>query len=163
MLMSLFFYWKVGAPFLWILLFSTVVDFYLGKAVYNAKTKRGKQWFIATSMITNLSMLAYFKYFKFFAVEWNKLVFDKGLPDWMHILHPEENAIGIWLNGQLDMNGFLEALPMVVGISFYTFQTMSYTIDIYRGHIKPLKQHCGFGVLCFILPTIGSRPHCAGI
>ena len=155
---SLFFYWRVGAPFLYILIFSTIVDFFLGKAVYNAQTKFKKKLFIAISMVTNLSMLAYFKYFKFIAVEWNALITSKDLPDFMYITHPKENAIGLWLNGQFDANMFLESLPMVVGISFYTFQTMSYSIDIYRGHIKPLKNIIDFGFFVSFFPQLVAGP-----
>ncbi len=158
MLVSLFFYWKVGFPFVWILIFSTVVDFFLGKAVFNAKSDLKKKLFIALSMVTNLSMLAYFKYFKFFAHEWNNLVADRGFPDWLHIMNPQENAIGIWLNNGFDANIFLESLPMVVGISYYTFQTMSYTIDIYRGHIKPLNNIVDFGFFVSFFPQLVAGP-----
>jgi len=154
MLVSLFFYWKVGAPFVWILLFSTVIDFYLGKAVYLAKTNGRKKLFLAISVIVNLSVLVYFKYFNFFATEWNTL----DLPSWMHIAHAKENAIGIWLNGGFNANIFLESLPMVVGISYYTFQTMSYSIDIYRGHIKPLKNIIDFGFFVSFFPQLVAGP-----
>ena len=155
MFVSLFFYWKVGAPFLWILIFSTVVDFYLGRAVYRARSDIWKKWFIAFSLISNLGLLAYFKYFKFIATNWNDI---RGLPDWMHIAHPEENAIGLWLNGQFNGDIFLDSLPMVVGISFYTFQTMSYSIDIYRGHIKPLKNIIDFGFFVSFFPQLVAGP-----
>lgn len=154
MLVSLFFYWKVGAPFVYILLFSTVIDFYLGRAVYNANTDNKKRWFIAISMIVNLSVLLYFKYFNFFATEWNSL----DLPSWMHIANAKENAIGIWLNGGLNANVFLESLPMVVGISYYTFQTMSYTIDIYRKQIKPLDNIIDFGFFVSFFPQLVAGP-----
>ena len=152
---SLFFYWKVGAPFLYILLFSTVVDFYLGKAVYHARGKLKKKLFITASMITNLGILAYFKYFKFFASNWNEI---RGLPDWLHIANAKENAIGMWLNGQFSADMFIDSLPMVVGISFYTFQTMSYSIDIYRGHIKPLKNIIDFGFFVSFFPQLVAGP-----
>lgn len=158
MLASLFFYWKVGAPFVWILVFSTVIDFFLGKAVYSAKTDLRKKLFISVSMVTNLGMLAYFKYFNFFATEWNSLIGERGLPDWMHIMHAKENAIGIWLNGGLTGDVFIEALPMVVGISYFTFQTMSYTIDIYRGQIKPLNNIIDFGFFVSFFPQLVAGP-----
>lgn len=158
MLVSLFFYWKVGAPFLWILIFSTIVDFYLGKAVYYDSSKARKKMWVAISMVTNLGMLAYFKYFKFIAVNWNSLILERDLPDWMYIQNADRNAMGIFLNGQMNADVFLDNLPMVVGISFYTFQTMSYTIDIYRGHIKPLRNMIDFGFFVTFFPQLVAGP-----
>lgn len=158
MLVSLFFYWKVGAPFLWILIFSTVIDYLLGKAVYADKSQLRKKIWVSVSMVTNLGMLVYFKYFVFIATNWNDLIVERSLPDWMLISNPEQNALGMLLNGELGGNFFLENLPMVVGISFYTFQTMSYTIDIYRQHIKPLNNIIDFGFFVTFFPQLVAGP-----
>ncbi len=158
MLVSLFFYWKVGAPFLYILIFSTFIDYGLGWAVYRDVKKWRKQLWVAVSMVINLGMLAYFKYFKFIASNWNSLITERDLPDWMYIQNADKNALGMLLNGQFGADLFLENLPMVVGISFYTFQTMSYTIDIYRGHIKPLKSIVDFGFFVTFFPQLVAGP-----
>jgi D-alanyl-lipoteichoic acid acyltransferase DltB (MBOAT superfamily) len=157
-LVSLFFYWKVGAPFLWILIFSTFIDYGLGWAVFKDPKKWRKQLWVATSMVINLGMLAYFKYFKFIAANWNSMVAERDLPDWMYIQNADKNALGMLLNGQFGADIFLENLPMVVGISFYTFQTMSYTIDIYRGHIKPLRSIVDFGFFVTFFPQLVAGP-----
>lgn len=155
---SLFFYWRVGAPFVWILLVSTVVDFFLGKAIYASSSSLKKKSYLALSVVVNLAMLGYFKYFKFFAENWNAMISQHDWSSSMLISHPHENAIGIWLNGQFTGDLFMDALPMIVGISFYTFQSMSYSLDIYRGQLKPLKNIVDFGFFVSFFPQLVAGP-----
>ena len=155
---SLFFYWRVGAPFVWILVVSTIVDFFLGKAIYASNSSLKKKTYVILSVIVNLSMLGYFKYFKFFASNWNAMITQHDWSTSMLISNPQDNAIGIWLNGQFNGDLFMDALPMIVGISFYTFQSMSYSLDIYRNKLKPLNNIVDFGFFVSFFPQLVAGP-----
>jgi alginate O-acetyltransferase complex protein AlgI len=102
-------YWSKN--YFLLLMFTVVLDFYVAKAIYYSKTPRGRKALLLTSMITNLAILGFFKYYNFFAESLNGLVHVAGADS--HLL-PHLNLI----------------LP--IGISFYTFQSMSYVIDVYR-------------------------------
>ena len=107
-LSSLFFYAWGEPRYIWIMLFSTLVDFTCGKRIHFYKTQdqinKAKLW-LSVSLFANLGLLGFFKYSDFLIQNINNL-FSTSIP----------------------LLGF--ALP--IGISFYTFQTMSYTIDVFR-------------------------------
>jgi len=119
---SLFFYYKcTGGPVnLWILysypflllIFSAVVDFFLGHFIFIAPSKAGKLLFLVLSLVFNLGMLVYFKYTNFFI----------------------EIA-----NAAFDTKWALQNIYLPAGISFFVFQTLSYSIDVYRGQIEPVS------------------------
>jgi len=107
-----------GAPeFIFILLISTIIDFYVVKQLYIADDKKRKRLLLILSLTMNLGLLAYFKYANFFVENFN---------DMLH-------AIGVHRVGWTKV-----VLP--IGISFYTFQTLTYSIDVYRGVHKPLAK-----------------------
>lgn len=108
---SVLFYAYWSKTYVFLLLFTVILDFYVAKAIYYAKTQKSRKALLLISMITNLMILGFFKYYNFFAESLNGLVNISGGSD--HIL-PHLNLI----------------LP--IGISFYTFQSMSYVIDVYR-------------------------------
>ncbi len=128
---SLFFYYKTSGIYVWILLFSTVVDFGLGWAIHKAKTKFSRTFFLFLSLLANLGLLAYFKY-TFFILDTISL-FTEGSYDTFDIFLP-------------------------VGISFYTFQTMSYSIDIFRNKITPLKNPIDFAFFVSFFPQLVAGP-----
>src|SRR5690606_13653356 len=98
-----------------LIILSSLVDFWCGKQIFRAGTKKQKRIFLLISLFVNLGVLFFFKYFGFFADELITL-----FSSWGYSVHPVTLKI---------------ILP--VGISFYTFQTLSYTIDIYRGRLNP--------------------------
>lgn len=105
-----------GAPqFLFVVLISTVVDFYLVRWMHNQENSKRKRGLLFLSISLNVGLLAYFKYANFFIENVNSAFSSIGVSEiaWTEI-----------------------ALP--IGISFYTFQTLTYSIDIYRGTNKPL-------------------------
>ena len=110
----LFFYFSSNY-LLSLLIISTVLDYYVGKEIYNSKTKARKKSLLVISLAGNLGLLGFFKYADFaidqFNVFGNYINLSDGIP---------------FLN-----------LALPIGISFYTFQTISYTVDIYRGQLKP--------------------------
>ena len=120
-LFSLYFFYKAcGFYFLFILL-SAVVDFNLSNWIHDAKTKRRKNLILTFSIVINLGLLFYFKYTNFFIGIINDLSSGQIQP--LHLILP-------------------------IGISFYTFENLSYTIDVYRGKFKPVQSFFDY---CFFL------------
>ena len=131
---SAVFYGWIHPWFLALLYFSAVLDYSCGRAM--ARYPGHKGWFLAVSLAGNLGMLGYFKYMDFF-LENVIAAFDLlGLGTSVHTL-------GIFLP---------------VGISFYTFQTMSYTLDIYRGELEPRTNFLDYVVFVSFFPQLVAGP-----
>lgn len=132
---SYIFYGYWDYRFTILLLISTIVDFQLGKKLFAAKENKKKKYLLL-SICTNLGILGFFKYYDFFIDSFSSVaaLFNQDL-DFLHL-----NVI----------------LP--VGISFYTFQTMSYTIDIYRGKLKPTNSIVDFSVFVSFFPQLVAGP-----
>ena len=128
-LFSLFFYYKSSGFYFWILIVSTLVDYTLGIYIYNAK-KTKRLLYLIISLVSNLGILIYFKYTNFF--------------------------IDI-ING-FGANYKLLDIFLPVGISFYTFQTLSYSIDVYRGKLLPEKNILNFAFFVTFFPQLVAGP-----
>ena len=122
--------------FLSLLWISTIVDFVVGKRMGSSDDPIVRKRLLITSMGVNLGILGFFKYFGFFAESAGELLAGLGL--------------------QADFATLRIVLP--VGISFYTFQTMSYTIDIYRREIEPTNNLLGFAVFVAFFPQLVAGP-----
>lgn len=132
---SLFFYaW--GAPkFVFLVVGSVIVDFYLIDSMYKSKVKRTRLWLLTISISINLGLLLYFKYANFFI----------------------ENVNGVLSSfGQENVSWTSVVLP--IGISFYTFQTLTYSIDVFRGTHKPLKTPLQYLVYIMLFPQMIAGP-----
>ncbi|MCD4781575.1 MAG: MBOAT family protein [Candidatus Omnitrophica bacterium] len=136
LLASYYFYGSWDWRFLSLLWISTVVDFYCGRAIQETSQKSKRQTYLTLSIITNLGILGFFKYFNFFTANLQALFSTWGV-----------NVT----TGTLDI-----ILP--VGISFYTFQTMSYTIDIYYGKMKAEKSFLNFALFVAFFPQLVAGP-----
>lgn len=130
---SYLFYMWWNPAFILLIVFSTMIDFIVGNKIYRSNHR---QTWLLISIATNLSLLGFFKYFGFF--EENLLLIFRLL-GW----EPSWTAINV-------------ILP--VGISFYTFQTMSYSIDIYRGKLKPTESPLDFAVFVAFFPQLVAGP-----
>ena len=117
---SLVFYSAWDYRFLLLIISSTIIDFFLGIKI--SKSNTHKKLFLILSITTNLGLLFIFKYFNFFIDSFETIL----------------NSIGFY------NSFFLVKIILPVGISFYTFQTLSYSIGIYRGEIKPTKDFVKF-------------------
>lgn len=147
---SLLFYYKTSGLFIGILLFSTVNDFFLGKAIYFARSVFLKKFLVAISVIINLSTLCYFKYAYFFTDSYNAL-FESN--------YQVVNYLAEWANTWASVDYFtVDTIILPVGISFYTFQTISYSVDIYRKKIKPLNSIIDFGFFVSFFPQLVAGP-----
>ena len=131
---SYYFYAYWDYRFCGLLLLSTAVDFNIAKWMHRSDRDAVRRSLLAASVTVNLSILGTFKYANFF-IDSAKQVFD-----------------GAGLGSQsLDL-----ILP--VGISFYTFQTLSYTIDVYRRKLSPTQSIVDFALVRCVLSAIGGRP-----
>jgi D-alanyl-lipoteichoic acid acyltransferase DltB (MBOAT superfamily) len=122
--------------FLTLIIGSTLVDYFCGLAIHRSKNRIHRARYLAISIFTNLGLLGFFKYFDFFAGSLRDLALGFG-----------------W---QIDPFTLNVVLP--VGISFYTFQTMSYTIDIYRGSLKPTRNLLDLAVFVAFFPQLVAGP-----
>ncbi len=148
-LVSLFFYYKTGGLFLFILIFVTVVDYTCGLLIYRSERKGTRKFFILLSIVSNLGLLAYFKYTGFIVNTINRL-FDSNLKV-VDILSGFSNSI---LGTSFDISYII--LP--VGISFFTFQSLSYTIDVYRRKMDPVRNIIDFGFYVSFFPHLVAGP-----
>lgn len=132
---SYFFFFYSSNYLISLLIASTLMDYYLGKAIWNSKSLQRKKALLIASMAGNLGLLGFFKYANFGIDQFNSLGSSFG-----------------WTNLE-----FLNiALP--IGISFYTFQTMSYTIDIYRGKLTPSNSLKEFALFVSFFPQLVAGP-----
>ena len=133
---SYYFYMCWKPEYVILIIISTLIDYFAGQQIHLARSKVKKKLFLTISLISNLGILAAFKYFNFFSdsvqVIFEQFSIDMSLPV-LNVLLP-------------------------VGISFYTFQTLSYTIDIYRGQIKPQKHLGIFAVYVSFFPQLVAGP-----
>jgi alginate O-acetyltransferase complex protein AlgI len=130
-LFSLFFYYKCSGFFFGLILFSSVVDYVISNLIYEEKSAFYRKFYLIVSLVVNLGLLGYFKYTNFFIENFN------------------------WA---FDRNFKLENIILPVGISFYTFQTLSYTIDIYRKDLKPAKTFIDFLFFVSFFPQLVAGP-----
>lgn len=135
---SLYFYFKSSGLCVLLLLASASSDFIIGMLMDRQKTDIKKKLLVSLSIIINLGVLSYFKYFNFFAdIFWNikNSILNNGSDAWINV-----------------------DIVLPVGISFYTFQTMSYIIDIYRGEIKPVKRWVDYVFYVSFFPQLVAGP-----
>jgi len=146
---SLFFYWTTSQAFISILIFSTVSDYFIGFKIYeNDSGWRKKSW-LALSIFLNLFMLVYFKYAYFFTDSINN-AFGTDFEVTNHFAYMTNQIFG--------SNFRADSILLPVGISFFTFQTMSYSIDIYRGEVKPVRNILDFGFYVSFFPQLVAGP-----
>jgi alginate O-acetyltransferase complex protein AlgI len=133
LIFSLFFYaW--GAPdFIYLVGISLVIDFYIVRQI--SRSADNRKLFLWLSVLLNIGMLGYFKYANFFVDNFNEIL----------------NAFGMKQAGWLEV-----ALP--IGISFFTFQKLSYTIDIYRGTSRPLQKLTDYAMYIMLFPQLIAGP-----
>ena len=135
---SLVFYFWGESWLVLVMLTSTFIDFWCGLAIGRFSGRRTRRSFLILSIVANLSLLAFFKYSGFGIDSFNSLVAFARLSHWQ-------------------VPGFAEvALPL--GISFYTFQSMSYTIDVYRREVEPTRNILGFVSFVTMFPQLVAGP-----
>ncbi len=129
---SLYFYYKSSGLYLLLLIFAAVSDFVIARGIARTTSQRRRGWLMALSVGVNLGMLFYFKYTNFFISMGNGLV-GEGFMEFQNIFLP-------------------------VGISFFVFQSMSYTIDVYRSKITPLSRFQDYLFYLSFFPQLVAGP-----
>lgn len=130
-LFSLYFYYKSSGGYFLLLVLATVVDYNLANLIYSAENKLRRKIFLISSLVINLGVLGYFKYTNFFFETYSTL------------------------SGST-FNHFDIFLP--VGISFFTFQSLSYTLDVYRGNLKPVDDVLDYAFYLSFFPQLVAGP-----
>lgn len=123
--------------FLGLIIATTMVDFIVGIQLQKHKTKRVRKQLLWVSIVFNLCVLGFFKYYNFFIESWASLL----------------GSVGYGFS-----NTWTLKVILPIGISFYTFQTMSYTIDVYRKKIKPTKDLIAFAGFVAFFPQLVAGP-----
>jgi len=146
---SLYFYYKSSDKFVFLLIFSVFTNYFLGKWIFLASTKFAKQSIVALGVILNIAILGYFKYTYFFTDAFNSMFGSKFVPI---------NKFAEWANWLLGEPRFATEILLPVGVSFFTFQTISYLIDIYRKEIEPVKHFFDYAFFVTFFPPLVSGP-----
>jgi len=133
---SYYFYGAWDWRFTSLLMVSTVVDYFVGQRLHLATDLRRRKLLLAASVVVNLGILGFFKYFNFFVDSFGVLLGGAGFDPHMPVLR----------------------VILPVGISFYTFQTMSYTIDIYRKRLEPTLNFIDFALFVSFFPQLVAGP-----
>src|SRR6202012_2503558 len=128
---SLYFFYKACGWFVGLVIVSAVVDFIISNAIYRIANPVKKKALLVTSIVLNLGLLFYFKYTNFFI-----------------------QLIGNF--SSLKMHPLNLLLP--VGISFYTFENLSYTVDVYKGHFKPVTRFIDYLYFLSFFPKLMMGP-----
>ena len=131
---SYFFYMAWEPSYILLIMVSTTVDYFISNQI--TKPLKNKKRLLVTSLTINLGLLFFFKYFNFFSETVNSALSSIGI-----IYQP-----------------ILSEVLLPVGISFYTFQTLSYTIDVYRGIIRPEKNFGKFALYVSFFPQLVAGP-----
>lgn len=136
LLTSYVFYGWWDWRFLFLIAFSTLVDYALGLSLANSQRSARRKLLLGLSIGVNLGLLGFFKYYNFFI----------------------ENFISVFSFFGLTFNIRLLHIILPVGISFYTFQTLSYTLDIYRGRLEPTRNFIAFAAFISFFPQLVAGP-----
>ncbi len=133
---SYFFFYFSSNYLITLLIFSTILDYFIAKEIWKTKEKNRKKLLLIISLAGNLGLLGFFKYADFAIAQFNILGNYIDLAEEIPFLH----------------------LALPIGISFYTFQTISYTVDVYRGHLKPSKTFREFALFVTFFPQLVAGP-----
>jgi alginate O-acetyltransferase complex protein AlgI len=133
---SYLFYASWSAPLLLLLVGSTLLDFSVARAIGGSEDPERRRRLLAVSIVGNLGVLGFFKYYGFFV---------------------ESAAAGLHALG-LDVGTSTLSIVLPVGISFYTFQTLGYTIDVHRRHLAPCTSLLDFALYVAYFPQLVAGP-----
>lgn len=122
--------------FLSLILFSTLIDYWVGRQLEISEDNKKRKQLLAISLLVNLGLLGVFKYYNFFIESW----------------------IDAWAMAGVTMHASTLKIILPVGISFYTFQTLSYSIDVYRKKLKATSNFVSFAAYVSFFPQLVAGP-----
>jgi D-alanyl-lipoteichoic acid acyltransferase DltB (MBOAT superfamily) len=135
---SCLFYMAWHPAYIVLILGSTVIDYVVGLRIYASSREKTRKRWLLVSLVSNLGLLGIFKYFNFAS-------------------QASADVLGLFFGIEIENPPFLDVL-LPVGISFYTFQTLSYTIDIYRRKLEPTRNFFQFAFFVTYFPQLVAGP-----
>ena len=142
---SLFFYFKTSGLFVLMLVFAIVFNFFTARRIEKVETAIKKKIYLIFSVVIDLSVLFYFKYAYFFTDIYNNLFSTNN-----QII----NYLAQWSNNLIGTHFTVDVILLPVGISFFTFQIISYVVDVYRGRLKAVTNIFDFGFYVSFFPQL---------
>lgn len=148
-LVSVYFYYKTGGLFVTVLIFSIIANFYITLALNKSKKDGVKKLWIAASILVNIGMLCFFKYDYFFTETINSI---------FHTHFQVVTHAAKWSNALFGTHFDLGAILPPVGISFFTFHSLTYVMDVYRKKIGPVNSIIDYGFYVSFFPQLVAGP-----
>ncbi len=149
LMVSLYFYYRAGGLFIILLLLTTLLTWLTAIATGKAVSKSGKRAWLITNILILLGFLSYFKYADFFTTTINS-IFNTSL-----VAH---DIFSGWSNSLFGTAFDVSSIVLPVGISFFTFQALSYSIDVYRGRMTPVRSLIDFSFYLTFFPQLVAGP-----
>lgn len=149
LLVSLYFYYRVGGMFFILLLATTALTYYTALMTGRAQRKAGKRFWLVTNIVLLLGFLSYFKYAGFITETVNSL-FNASFVSY--------DIFSAWSNKLFGTTFDVNSIILPVGISFFTFQALSYSIDVYRGRMAPERNFIDFAFYLTFFPQLVAGP-----
>jgi D-alanyl-lipoteichoic acid acyltransferase DltB (MBOAT superfamily) len=146
---SLFFYFKTSGLLVLLLFSSIVINYFIGKGVWNSASVLKKKGYVTLSVLFNILTLGYFKYAYFFTESFN---------DMFHTKYEVFNVFAQIGNSVLGQGSFVDIIVLPVGVSFFTFQSISYVVDIYRKEVEPVKNFFDYAFFVSFFPQLVAGP-----
>ena len=148
-LVSLYFYYKCGGGYIWLLIASIIITYFIGIGLFKSQKRLIRRCYVALSVCVSIALLAYYKYTYFFIDGWN------------HIFHTQivtQDYLARWANLRFGSHFDISTIVLPVGISFFSFQALSYTIDLYRRKTLPVRNIIDFGFYKSFFPQLVAGP-----
>lgn len=149
LLVSLYFYYRVGGLFIILLMLTTALTYFTALKTDRTERKTGKRLWLMTNIFLLLGFLSYFKYAGFITETINSL---------FNTAFVAQDIFSAWSNSLLGTSFDINTIVLPVGISFFTFQALSYSIDAYRGRMKPERNFIDFAFYLTYFPQLVAGP-----
>ena len=149
---SLFFYFKTSGLLVLLLGSSIIINYFIGRRLGATTSEKRKKVFVTLSVLFNLLTLGYFKYAYFFTESFNEM-FDTNY-EIFNVFARMANTF----SGSLWTGSFADNIVLPVGVSFFTFQSISYVVDIYRKEVGPVKNFFDYAFFVSFFPQLVAGP-----
>ena len=146
---SLFFYFKTSGLLVLLLSSSIIINYFIGRGLGVTSSERRKKVFVTLSVLFNLLTLGYFKYAYFFTESFNEM---------FHTNYEVFNVFARMANTFMGTGSFADNIVLPVGVSFFTFQSISYVVDIYRKEVGPVKNFFDYAFFVSFFPQLVAGP-----
>ena len=146
---SLFFYFKISGLLVLLLSASIILNYFIGRGLGKASSKVYKKVFVTLSVLFNLLTLGYFKYAYFFTDSFNEM---------FHTKYEVFNIFARMANSFMGAGSFADNIVLPVGVSFFTFQSISYVVDIYMKEVQPVQNFFDYAFFVSFFPQLVAGP-----